>query len=228
MKLYTFAVAPNPARVHFFLNEKVKGSEVAIDVQEVTVNFLTGEQKQPEFLAKNPAGTLPVLELDNGTCLLESLPIMEYLEELYPVPSLIGRSPLERARIRGVERNIEINILLRVIRAVHATRSPLGLPANPALAVYMSPWGIASSQTDRADLERVTPCIVAYLEHYLALGREQDWAVADPAAQRARDAQHLQLFFADELDPRAWNGVYRIVGEETGRAIKELMQNPSS
>jgi len=134
MKLYTFAVAPNPARVHFFLNEKVKGSEVAIDVQEVTVNFLTSEQKQPEFLAKNPAGTLPVLELDDGTCLLESLPIMEYLEELYPEPSLIGRSPLERARIRGVERKIEMSILLRVIRAVHATRSPLGLPANPALA----------------------------------------------------------------------------------------------
>lgn len=101
-------------------------------------------------------------------------------------------------------------------------------PANPALAVYMSPYGIASSQTDEAELNRVSPCIVAYLEHYLALAMEPDWSVAEPAAQRDRDAQHLQQFFADELDPRAWNGVYRIVGEETGRAIKALMQNPSS
>jgi hypothetical protein len=101
-------------------------------------------------------------------------------------------------------------------------------PANPALAVYMSPWGIASSQTNRDELERVSPCIVAYLDHYLTLTQGHDWSVANPAAQRARDARHLQQFFADELDPRAWNGVYRIVGEETGRAIKALMQNPSS
>jgi hypothetical protein len=94
--------------------------------------------------------------------------------------------------------------------------------------VYMSPWGIASSQTNREELERVSPCIVAYLEHYLALAQGHDWSVADSAAQRARDARHLQQFFADEMDPRAWNGVYRIVGEATGRAIKGLMQNPSS
>jgi hypothetical protein len=100
-------------------------------------------------------------------------------------------------------------------------------PANPALAVYMSPWGIASSQTDQAELERVSPCIDAYLEHYLELARQDDWAVADSEAMRERDARHLELFFADELDPRAWNGVYRIVGEETGLAIKALMQNPT-
>jgi hypothetical protein len=99
-------------------------------------------------------------------------------------------------------------------------------PANPALAVYMSPWGIASSQTDQAELERVTPSIVAYLEQYLALASQNIWSVADPAAQSARDSRHLVRFFADELDPRAWNGVYRIVGEEAGLAIKALMQNP--
>jgi hypothetical protein len=99
-------------------------------------------------------------------------------------------------------------------------------PANPALAVYMSPWGIASSQTDQAELERVTPCIVAYLEQYLALAAQNTWSVADPDAQSKRDSRHLERFFADELDPRAWNGVYRIIGEETGLAIKALMQNP--
>jgi hypothetical protein len=100
-------------------------------------------------------------------------------------------------------------------------------PANPALAVYMSPWGIASSQTDQAELERVQPCIVEYLEQYVALAQQDNWSVSDPAAQQKRDARHLELFFSDELDPRAWNGVYRIVGEKDGRAIKVLMQQPS-
>ncbi len=100
-------------------------------------------------------------------------------------------------------------------------------PANPALAIYMSPWGIASSQTDQAELERVTPCIVAYLEHYLTLAREHDWQVSDCVAMSDRDARHLEIFFSDELDPRAWNGVYRIIGEADGRAIKALMQAPA-
>jgi hypothetical protein len=100
-------------------------------------------------------------------------------------------------------------------------------PANPALAVYMSPWGIASSQTDQAELERVTPCIVAYLEQYIALASQNSWSVADPVAQSERDGRHLERFFADDLDPRAWNGVYRIVGDEAGLAIKSLMQIPA-
>ena len=99
-------------------------------------------------------------------------------------------------------------------------------PANPALAVYMSPWGIASSQTDQTELERVQPCIVAYLEHYLELAARAEWHSAAPERMRQRDARHLELFFSDELDPRAWNGVYRIVGESTGRAVKELMLKP--
>jgi len=101
-------------------------------------------------------------------------------------------------------------------------------PANPALAVYMSPWGIASSQTDQAELERVTPCIVDYLEHYIALAGQDTWSVPDREAQIGRDTRHLERFFADDLDPRAWNGVYRIVGEPAGRAIKALMQTPAN
>jgi hypothetical protein len=97
-------------------------------------------------------------------------------------------------------------------------------PANPGLAIYMSPWGIGSGRTNREELDRVAPSIHAYLDHYLALAGEADWEVANPEAQVERDSRHLQQFFADELDPRAWNGVYRIVGEESGRAIKALFQ----
>ncbi|MDP6436779.1 MAG: hypothetical protein QF790_05020 [Gammaproteobacteria bacterium] len=98
-------------------------------------------------------------------------------------------------------------------------------PANPALAVFMSPWGIGSAHTDRDELDRVEPSIVAYMDHYLVLAADS-WDVADPAGQAARDQRHMERFFADDLDPRAWNGVYRIIGEESGRAVKALFQSP--
>jgi hypothetical protein len=100
-------------------------------------------------------------------------------------------------------------------------------PANPALAVYMSPYGIASSQTTQAELERVRPSIDAYLEHYLALSTDEDWTEDDPEVLRDRDSRHLAKFFADEMDPRAWNGVYRIIGEAAGKQVKNLIQLPS-
>jgi len=130
MKLYHFPAAPNPARVLFYVREK------GIDLDLVLVDFTRSEQRAPGFLEKNPAGVLPVLELDDGSCLTESLAIMEFLEELYPEPPLLGSDPVTRARTRAMERFIELNVLLRVIRAVHATHSPLGLPPNPALAEH--------------------------------------------------------------------------------------------
>jgi glutathione S-transferase len=128
MKLYTFPPAPNPARVGFYLREK------GIEVDTVLLDFTKGEQNSPEHLARNPAGTAPVLELDDGTFLTESLAIIEYLEELYPEPPMIGTDPLSRARTREAERDIEFCVMLRIIRYVHAHRSPLGLPPNPAVA----------------------------------------------------------------------------------------------
>jgi len=95
-------------------------------------------------------------------------------------------------------------------------------PQNPALAALMSPWGIASGQADQAEVQRVKPCIDAYLDHYCELINTDDWVPADKRQTAERDARHLQLFFADEMDPRAWNGVYRIVGEDAGRQIKSL------
>ena len=81
----------------------------------------------------HPAGTAPVLELDDGAFLTESLAIIEYLEELHPDPPMIGTDLLSRARTREVERDIEFAIMLRIIRYVHAHKSPLGLPPNQQL-----------------------------------------------------------------------------------------------
>ncbi|MDH3686714.1 MAG: glutathione S-transferase family protein [Myxococcales bacterium] len=128
MKLFTFPVAPNPTKLAVYLGEK--GLEIPIQL----VNLVKGEQHRPEFLAINPLGALPVLELDDGTHLSESLAIIEFLEELHPEPPMIGTDPVERARTRELERMIDLGVLARVARIVHNTRSPLGRPPNEAAA----------------------------------------------------------------------------------------------
>ena len=128
MKLYYFPVAPNPTRVLVYVREK----GISIDME--LVNLREGEQNSPEHLARNPQGALPVLELDDGEFITESLPIIEYLEELHPQPVMIGVTPEERARTRSFERQVEVGILTPMARYVHATNSPLGRPPSPEVA----------------------------------------------------------------------------------------------
>jgi glutathione S-transferase len=133
VNLYVFPIAPNPTKVRLYLAEKAAaGAEIPIT--EVSVNLREGAQKRPEHLSRNPFGRLPVLELDDGACLIESLAIIEYLEERYPDPPLIGCDALERARVRELERVAELGVLVPVARIVHATNSPLGLPPVPEIA----------------------------------------------------------------------------------------------
>lgn len=133
MKLYVFPVAPNPTRVRLYLAEKREAGAL-LPLEEVTVNLQKSEQSTPEHLVRNPFGRLPVLELDDGSYLTESLVIIDYLEELYPDPPLVGRDPLERARVRELERIAEVGVLHPIARIVHATRSPLGFPPVPEVA----------------------------------------------------------------------------------------------
>ena len=132
MKVHDFPFAPNPRKLRTYLGEK--GIEMSFEI----VNLIEGEHKAPDFLAKNPLGSVPVLELDDGSFLTESLPIIEYLEELHPDPPMIGTTPLERARTRRLERIIDTAILGRAARYVHAANSPLpGRKPNPELAQTM-------------------------------------------------------------------------------------------
>jgi glutathione S-transferase len=110
MRIYDFRFAPNPRKLRVYLAEK--GLSFPIEQVDIT----KGEQRSPDFLAKNPMGSLPVLELDDGSCLTESLAIIEYLEELHPEPPMIGTEPLERARVRELERLAEMSIFNRIAR----------------------------------------------------------------------------------------------------------------
>ncbi|MGH7963124.1 MAG: glutathione S-transferase family protein [Candidatus Binatia bacterium] len=133
MKLYVFPIAPNPTKVRLYLAEKIAGG-AAIDLPQVAVDLRAGEQRGAAHLARNPFGSLPVLELDDGSYLTESLAIIEYLEDCYPDPPMIGRTALERAQVRELERIADLKVLLAVALIIHATNSPLGLPPNPGVA----------------------------------------------------------------------------------------------
>ena len=108
MKVYDFVGAPNPKRLRVYMAEK------GIDIPCEQVNIMSGENREPPFLKKNPMGGLPVLELDDGSFLSESLAIMEFLEEQNPSPPMLGTTPKERARVREMERIAEIGVLSRV------------------------------------------------------------------------------------------------------------------
>lgn len=98
MKLYGHGTGTNPRRVTIYLAEK------GISIPRVDMDLAAGEHRTAEFLAKNPAGKVPVLELDDGTYLPESAAIVEYLEEVFPDPPLLGRDAATRGRTRACER----------------------------------------------------------------------------------------------------------------------------
>lgn len=152
MKLYVFPVAPNPTKVRLYLAEKAEAGH-GIELEEVTVSLPEGEQNTAEHAARNPFKRLPVLELDDGSFLIESLPILEYFEELHAEPSMIGTDPLERARVRSLERICETGVLSPMAGLVHATNSPLGLPPNPAI-----------QETTKATLSGVLPVLEQWME----------------------------------------------------------------
>ena len=105
MKLYDYGQAPNPRRVRIFLAEK------GIKVELEEVNILKRAQKAPEFIKKNPLGSIPVLELDDGTCISESVAICRYFETAHPEPPLFGQTPTEIAMIDMWLRRTELNVM---------------------------------------------------------------------------------------------------------------------
>ena len=101
MKFYDCSTAPSPRRVRMFIAEK------GLDIPVVQIDLRSSEQLGDAFKKINPHATVPVLELDDGTCLLDSNSISLYLDETYPEPNLMGRDPKEKAVIAGWNRTAE-------------------------------------------------------------------------------------------------------------------------
>ncbi len=106
MKIFETQVAPSPRRVRIFLAEK------GIDMEYAEVNLQKAEHLTPEFKQKNPFSLVPVLELDNGTHIAETVAICRYFEEIHPEPQLFGRDAEEKARVEMWNRRSEFYLLL--------------------------------------------------------------------------------------------------------------------
>ncbi|MEM7540471.1 MAG: glutathione S-transferase family protein [Pseudomonadota bacterium] len=199
MILYMVPVAPNPTKVMLYLAEKsTAGAPIEIDTE--LVNTLKGEQNSPAHLQRNPFGAVPVLEIAQGDYIFESLPIIDYLETLNPVPSMWGGSAREIARARELERIADLRILDPLARYIHATNSPIGLPAIPAVA---------------EQAEGRLPVGFGYLNDVLSDGRPyllgEEVSVADCTLQAAFQFMRFAKFdFVSEHEHvAAWDARYR-------------------
>ena len=105
MKIYEFTMAPNPRRVRVFLAEK------GINVPYEQVDLATAANRKPEFLKINPMGGVPVLELDDGTHIAESVAICRYFEETKPEPRLMGVDAKDKAVVEMWNRRMEFEVL---------------------------------------------------------------------------------------------------------------------
>jgi glutathione S-transferase len=167
MKIHDFAIGPNPARVRIVLAEK----GLASDVTFVPVDLPGAEHKQPAFLEKNPTGTVPVLELDDGLFISECTAITEYLDNLDGNPVLTGKTPREKAVIHMMQKRAESELIDAVGIYFHHATPGLG----DTLLAFKSPdwdgrqaWG-----------ERARDRAVAGMRYFDKVLRERDYVAGD-------------------------------------------------
>ncbi len=117
MKLYDSSTAPNPRRVRIFLAEK------GIDIPTEQVDIGKRMNLEPDFLAKNPLGKVPVLELDDGTYLSETVAICRYLEGTHPTPPLMGVDPSDAAVVEMWQRRMEFEVAIPIMQCFQNTHN---------------------------------------------------------------------------------------------------------
>jgi glutathione S-transferase len=130
MKLYDGGRAPSPRRVRIFLAEK------GIDIPKVPVDLGRLEQKRASFVELNPMARVPVLMLDDGTVISETMAISRYFEALYPEPNLMGRDALEIAKIEMWNRRIEHGLYTYVQAVFRHTHPHMAEMEKPQIAAW--------------------------------------------------------------------------------------------
>lgn len=144
MKLYTSAKAPNPRRVAMFIAEK---GITGIETQLIDLGSL--QNRSTEFLALNPFGRVPVLELDDGRLLSETRAICTYLEGLYPEPNLMGDGFDDRAFIEMADRRIELHLFGGFANCIRHTHPGLAMLEQPQFAEFGASQGEKVRETAR-------------------------------------------------------------------------------
>lgn len=183
--------APNPRRVRIFAAEK----GIALDTRDLSIP--AGEHKSAEFLALNPRGQTPALQLDDGTVIAESVAICRYLEATHPEPPLFGRDAKEQALIEMWNRRVEM-ILMPPIGAVWVHTHPFTarLPGRNA------EWGEANRSRVHDALRFFDSALAG--QDYLAAGH---YSIADLLLLTTVDfATFIGMPVPEELESlRAWH-----------------------
>jgi glutathione S-transferase len=136
VKLYTTARAPNPRRVAMFIAEKnLQG------IEQVQIDLGAGQHRSPEYLALNPFGRVPALELDDGRVLCETRAICTWLEGYAPQPNLMGEDADQRAFIEMADRRVELHLFSPIANCVRHTHPGLAALEQPQFAQFGASQG---------------------------------------------------------------------------------------
>ncbi|MEO3387423.1 glutathione S-transferase [Mesorhizobium sp. CAU 1741] len=192
MKLFDGGKAPNPRRVRVFLAEK------GIEVPLVPVDMGAMGHRDAQIAERNPLRRLPVLELDDGTVLTESVAICRYFEELHPQPALFGTGALGRARVEEWQRRMELYFLSSVasaFRHLHPAMKEWEVPQVPE-------WGEAN-KPKALDFLKI---LDAELQNHEFIAGD-DYSIADITGMIAVDfMKPARIAVPDELtNVRRWH-----------------------
>lgn len=196
MKLYQ-SLGPNPRVVLMYL------AETGLAMERRFVDIMTAENRQPDFRAKSPLGHTPLLELDDGRCIAESIAICEYLDETHAGHRLLGPTPEDRARTRMVLRIVDQLVVVPMTAGFRAAEGLpmfkdrlLCLPGAAADLKRLAADGLA--QVDRlvgegpwvtgASFSLADILLFSFVEFGSAVGQPLDPALANLAAWRERVA----------------------------------------
>jgi glutathione S-transferase len=192
MHLYTQDASPNGQRVNVFMREK------GIDIPKTQIDLRGAENLSEEFIARNPFGRVPTLELDDGTYLSESQAICVLLEGLHPEPNLFGQSTQEKAVIEMWSRRVELNFMMPVAQCF---RNSTGFFKDREKC--SAEWGEISGEIARDAAVRFDTHLTD--NQYLAGDRysiaDMNFAIAlgfaNNVGQDYLDLTHLARFHAD-------------------------------
>jgi len=188
MKIYDFKGFPNPARVRMALAEK----GLAGQVEFVHVDVPGGAHRLPDFVAKNPSAAVPVLELEDGTCISECTAITAYLDHLDGEPTLTGRTAKDKAVIHMMQRRAEAGLMDAVGTYFHHATPGLG----PDIELYQNrEWGEKNRERALHTMNYLDGVLAS--QPFLA-GAE--FSIADITAFAALGfADYIKLAIPDEL-----------------------------
>lgn len=164
MRIIETRSAPNPRRVRIFLAEK------GISVAYEQLDMMVGDLKSAAFTAINPMQRVPVLILDDGTAISESVAICRYFEELQPDPPLFGSGPVGRAMVEMWQRRLELGFFLHVAQAFRHLHPKMAHLEVPQVAA----WGEANRAKALTTLEMIDARLQE--SRYLA---GPDYSIAD-------------------------------------------------